>query len=64
LFRVFANIVIILGLILVTFFGIGPVLLADGSTTERMITLVIVLIIYAVLIFMLVRLGKNKSTKE
>ena len=64
MFRVFANIVIILGLILVTFFGIGPVLLADGSTTERMITLVIVLIIYAVLIFLLVRLGKNKSNKE
>ena len=36
--------------LLVTFFGIGPVLLADGSMSERIITLVIVIIIYIILI--------------
>lgn len=34
---------------LVTFFGLGPVLFADGSTQERMITLTIVLLIYVAL---------------
>lgn len=36
--------------LLVTFFGIGPVIFADGSLSERMITLVIVIIIYIILI--------------
>lgn len=34
----------------VTFFGMGPVLFADGPTSERVITFVIVVIIYVVLI--------------
>ncbi|WP_442955945.1 DUF6954 family protein [Paenibacillus sp. MMO-58] len=34
---------------MVTFFGLGPVLFADGSMTERMITLGIVILIYAVI---------------
>lgn len=33
----------------VTFFGLGPVLLADGSMQERMLTLLVVILIYAVL---------------
>ncbi|MBC8079234.1 MAG: hypothetical protein H7X86_02740 [Gorillibacterium sp.] len=32
--------------LLITFFGIGPVLMADGSNQERIITLLIVLVIY------------------
>ena len=44
------NIVFILLFVLVTFFGIGPVLIADGTFQERMITLFVVLIIYALLI--------------
>jgi hypothetical protein len=32
--------------ILVTFFGMGPVLLADGSLQERVLTLAIVLLLY------------------
>lgn len=35
--------------VLVTFFGIGPVLLADGSDRERILTLLVVLVVYAVL---------------
>lgn len=35
--------------LLVTFFGLGPVLLADGSFQERMITLAAVIAIYILL---------------
>jgi hypothetical protein len=38
----------------VTFFGLGPVLFADGSMQERMITLAVVILIYAVLTVLLV----------
>ncbi len=43
-------IVLILLLLLVTLFGLGPVLYADGTNTERMVTLVIVLALYAVIL--------------
>ncbi|KWX71345.1 DUF6954 family protein [Paenibacillus jilunlii] len=33
--------------ILITFFGLGPVLFADGSGRERLLTLIVVLLIYA-----------------
>ena len=49
--------------ILVTFFGLGPVLYADGPTTERMLTLFIVLLIYTILITLTVYIGKKQSKK-
>ncbi|MGN7760711.1 DUF6954 family protein [Paenibacillus sp. 22594] len=33
--------------LLTTFFGLGPVLFADGSAKERTLTLIVVLVIYA-----------------
>jgi hypothetical protein len=33
----------------VTFFGLGPVLLADGSMQERLMTLLVVIVIYVIL---------------
>lgn len=45
------NIVFIVLFLLVTFFGIGPVLMADGVFSERMLTLGIVILIYIVLGF-------------
>ena len=42
----------ILGL-LITFFGLGPVLFADGSNAERFTTLAIVLVLYVILIVIL-----------
>lgn len=42
--------VLILLLLLVTLFGLGPVLYADGTDTERMLTLVVVLALYAVIL--------------
>lgn len=32
--------------LVITFFGVGPVLLADGAMQERIITLAIVLLLY------------------
>ncbi|WP_342565470.1 hypothetical protein NST84_10210 [Paenibacillus sp. FSL R7-0345] len=35
--------------VLVTFFGMGPVLFADGTAAERVVTLMTVLLIYVLL---------------
>lgn len=45
----FIYIFFIILFLLVTFFGLGPVLMADGSTSERMLTLAIVLLAYILL---------------
>lgn len=47
----FIYIVFVLLFLLVTFFGMGPVLMADGSSQERIITFLIVLLIYVFLYF-------------
>lgn len=39
--------------LLVAFFGIGPILLADGSMQERIITLLIVILIFVLLTIVL-----------
>jgi hypothetical protein len=52
-------IVLIVSFVLVTFFGLGPVFLADGSNAERMLTLAVVIIIYAILILLFRRLLKK-----
>jgi len=44
--------------ILITFFGLGPVLLADGSMGERMTTLAVVLLLYLILGWVTIRLTK------
>ncbi|PYI54223.1 DUF6954 family protein [Paenibacillus flagellatus] len=46
---------------LVTFFGLGPVLLADGSATERVWTLAVVIAIYAVLTALLLLLLRRRK---
>lgn len=50
--RVIIHIIFIALLLLVTFFGIGPVLMADGVLSERLITLAVVIGIYLVLIWL------------
>lgn len=45
--------------LVVTFYGIGPVLFADGSIQERIITLIIIIIIYVLLTLGLKKLLKN-----
>ena len=46
LIKYLGYIVLIVLTILLTFFGIGPVLFADGSMKERLLTLLVVLVCY------------------
>jgi hypothetical protein len=47
--KVLFYIIMVAALILVTFFGLGPVVFADGSISERIITLLVVLMLYLLL---------------
>jgi hypothetical protein len=53
---------ILLGItfILITFFGLGPVLMADGSTNERLITLLVIILLYILLWWVFVKIRKRK----
>lgn len=44
------NIILVISTLLVTFFGMGPVLMADGSIQERLLTLFIIIGIYIILV--------------
>ncbi|AIQ46378.1 hypothetical protein R70723_11200 [Paenibacillus sp. FSL R7-0273] len=48
---------------LVTFFGIGPVLFADGAPAERVMTLAAVLLIYVLLTLVLRALLRRLSKR-
>ncbi len=56
--KILLYIIVAIAFLLVTFFGLGPVLLADGQTGERIITLAVVLILYVVLGWFAVRIKK------
>jgi hypothetical protein len=65
--RVVIYAVLIIGLILNTFFGLGPVLFADGTSNERLITLAIVITIYFVLggsLLYLIKYRKRQGKKD
>lgn len=47
-----------------TFFGLGPVVFADGNMQERLITLIIVILIYILLTLMLRWLLGRKAVKR
>jgi hypothetical protein len=64
LIRWLVNILFIGAFGFVTFFGIGPVLIADGSFRERMLTLVVVILIYIVLIFGVVYWNRYWKRKQ
>ncbi len=44
--KIIGHLIFITIFLLVAFFGIGPVAMADGTTKERIITLIIVILIY------------------
>lgn len=46
---------------LVSFFGLGPVLFADGTVSERILTLVVVLLIYVLLTLGLLLMRRRLS---
>lgn len=45
--------------LLITFFGVGPVLLADGPAIERLLTLLVVIILYVVITWILLKVLKK-----
>lgn len=57
----FIYFVFIILYIAVTFFGLGPVLLADGTIQERFMTFGVVLGIYAFLTLLFYMWRKNKK---
>lgn len=59
--KVLAYVLIAVAFILVTFFGLGPVILADGGFGERMITLAVVLGLYLVLVVLFRNIRKKKK---
>jgi LPXTG-motif cell wall-anchored protein len=61
LLKILFYIVISIAFLLVTFFGLGPVLLADGSMGERLATLLVVGIIYLLLGFSIVWFRKRNK---
>jgi hypothetical protein len=63
--RILFYIAISIVFILVTFFGMGPVLFADGQIGERLVTLLVVVLIYLLLGYIIVWFRKhNNGTKE
>jgi uncharacterized BrkB/YihY/UPF0761 family membrane protein len=46
--KLFLYIIFIIIYLLVTFFGLGPVIFADGSSSERIITLLAVIAVYII----------------
>jgi len=53
--KIIYYILIIIAFLLVTFFGLGSVLMADGQIQERMLTLLVVLALYALLIWFTIK---------
>lgn len=62
--RALFNISIIIAFLLVTFFGLGPVLMADGSMGERILTLLVVICLYLFLGFVIFKFRKNKGIRK
>jgi hypothetical protein len=57
--------IITIAFLLITFFGLGPVVFADGSMSERLWTLLVVLLLYFVLGWITLRFIKfNNSRKK
>ena len=48
--------------LVVGFFGLGPVMFADGSMQERLLTLTIVLLIFVVITYIFIKLLRKLST--
>jgi hypothetical protein len=59
--RVLFYIIMVAVFALVTFFGLGPVLLADGTTRERVLTLLAVLLLYLLLGWIIIRFRKRNT---
>lgn len=59
--RIIINIVIVVTLILITWFGLGPVFFADGTGQERYYTLMTVSFLYLLLFAIMFYVNKRKK---
>ncbi|NLP33739.1 MAG: hypothetical protein GX359_00900 [Clostridiales bacterium] len=57
--RIILTIVFIILILLVSFFGLGPVLFADGTRTERLLTLFVVIALYIIIFISFYFLNKR-----
>lgn len=57
-FKPFLYVILAAAFVLITFFGLGPVLFADGSTSERILTLIAVIVLYILLVLVFIRVRK------
>lgn len=58
--KILFYIIIAIIFLLVTFFGLGPALFADGKTSERVLTFGLVIVAYLMLGYVTVRLSRKK----
>lgn len=61
--RIVSNAIMAILLVLITFFGLGPVLMADGTDEERLFTLLIVIGLYIILLFGFYFTNRGKKNK-
>ncbi|MDF2592638.1 MAG: hypothetical protein K0S75_2104 [Clostridia bacterium] len=47
--------------LIVGFFGLGPVMFADGAIQERLLTLTIVLLVFVIITYIFIRLLRKIS---
>lgn len=62
--RILIHIFFIVLFLLITFFGMGPVIFADGIMSERMATFAIVIVLYGIWVFLYRLLLKKVSIKK
>ena len=58
--KIIFYIIIAIIFLLVTFFGLGPALFADGKTSERVLMVGLVIVVYLMLGYVTVRLSRKK----
>ncbi|KNY29818.1 DUF6954 family protein [Pseudobacteroides cellulosolvens] len=61
--NIFFGVIMAAAFLLVTFFGLGPVMFADGSMSERMTTLAVVVLTYAALVTISVVFVRKRMAK-
>lgn len=58
--RIIINIILVIILILLTWFGLGPAFFADGTGTERFYTLLLVSFFYLLIFAIMFYVNKRK----
>jgi hypothetical protein len=58
--RIIINIILVIVLVLLTWFGLGPAFFADGTGTERFYTLLLVSFFYLLIFAIMFYVNKRK----